>query len=136
MLYALVYKSGFFKKSELIKSGKEAPGVFFLGCITLIFISGCFMTVRNYANYLYGIELTPSGIYWRDWDRGHLMKWDQVSSIEVYTNNKSRPAAIITAKDGESLKADSLAFAHWESFIGDVAARSGRHVQDGGVQFK
>ena len=125
MLHFLVYKSGFFKKGELIKFWKQAPGVFFLGCILLIFITGCFLTVRNYANYLYGIELTKSGIYWRDWDRGHLMKWKQVSDIEVYTNIKGRPAAIITSKNGERLKADSLAFAHWDNFVNDLSRYSG-----------
>ena len=135
IFYNLVYKFAFLEKSEFAKLRKQSPGVFGLYCILLILLSGCFLTVRNYANYLYGIELTKSGIYWRNWDRGHLMKWNQVNSIEVYTNIKGRPAAIITAKNGESLKADSLAFAHWDNFVLDLSKYSGRTVNESDRKF-
>ena len=136
MIYELVYKLAFLEKSEFAKARKQSPELLGMYCVLLVFLSGCFLAVRNYANYLYGIELTQSGIYWRDWDKGHLMKWNQVNSIEVYTNLKGRPAAIITAKDGQSLKADSLAFAHWDNFVNDLSRYSGRPINDTGFQTK
>lgn len=136
MFYVLVYKFAFLEKSEFAKARKQSPEFLGMYCVLLIILLGCFLVVRNYANYLYGVELTKSGIYWRDWDRGHLMKWNQVISIESYTNMKGRPAAIITAKNGEFVKADSLAFAHWDNFIGDVAKYSGRPINETGFQTK
>ena len=118
-----------FSKSKSPQPTGKFPIETLLLIISALLMLTLFLIVRNYMNYLYGVEVRKNGVYWRSWDKEKHVSWINVDSIEVYTNIKGREKAIVKSKDGQTLRVDSMAFKHWDSFVQDLSHHSGHPVQ-------